>query len=188
MLLFHGTWRMSLDSTGRLDDPQFDSWHRQEIFMISKMFTPALGPTQPPIRLASEAFSPQGKWQGHDVDHLCPCSAKVKIEWSYTSTLPICLHGKDWDNLTFIFYSTCTTCHLSTHCLTQLQHSANIWHCDASLGAASIMFSLFTWNDHVSSQHTEQTTLCQQRLLMKMYLSYVKHTVNSLQTDSTNKQ
>jgi hypothetical protein len=36
----------------------------------------------------------------HDADYLFPSSAKVKNEWSYNSTPPMCLHGEDRDTFT----------------------------------------------------------------------------------------
>jgi hypothetical protein len=53
---------------------------------------PALGPTQPPIKWVPGALTPGVKQLGREVDHSPPSSAKVKSEWSYTSTPPICLH------------------------------------------------------------------------------------------------
>lgn len=35
------------------------------------------------------------KWLRHEVNLSPPSNAKVKNEWSYTSTSPICLHGAD---------------------------------------------------------------------------------------------
>jgi hypothetical protein len=49
-------------------------------------------------------FIPEVKRLVHDFDHLPLSSAEVKNEWSYSSTLPICLHGVDRDNLTLPFY------------------------------------------------------------------------------------
>jgi len=43
------------------------------------------------------------KWPGHNVKHSPSFSAKVKNEWSYTSTP--CLHGLHRINFTFTFYS-----------------------------------------------------------------------------------
>ena len=37
----------------------------------------------------------------------------IKKEWSYTSTVPKCLHVVDWDNFTFNFYILLTV-HLGT--------------------------------------------------------------------------
>jgi len=44
------------------------------------------------------------KWPGHEVDHSPPSRAKVKKGWSYTSTLPTCLHGIYWDNFPLLFF------------------------------------------------------------------------------------
>jgi hypothetical protein len=38
----------------------------------------------------------------HEVDHSYPPTAKVMNGWSYISTSPICLHGVDRENLTFL--------------------------------------------------------------------------------------
>jgi hypothetical protein len=46
-----------------------------------------------------------GKWPGCDVDHSPSSKAEVKNEWSYTSTLPICLHGMYVDNFTLMYWS-----------------------------------------------------------------------------------
>jgi hypothetical protein len=34
-----------------LDDQRFDSWQEQDIFLVSKMSRPSLGPSQPPVQL-----------------------------------------------------------------------------------------------------------------------------------------
>jgi len=49
-------------------------------------------------------LSRRQKQQGREVYHLRPSGAKVKNEWSYTSTPPICLHGVDRDDFTFYLY------------------------------------------------------------------------------------
>jgi hypothetical protein len=36
----------------------FDSWQGEEIFLLSTMFRPALGPLQPPIQSIPQAVSP----------------------------------------------------------------------------------------------------------------------------------
>jgi hypothetical protein len=36
-----------------------------------------------------------------EVDHSSPSSAEVKNEYSYTSTLPVCLYGVERDKFTF---------------------------------------------------------------------------------------
>jgi hypothetical protein len=46
---------------------------------------------------------------GRGADHSTPSSAKIKNEWRYTSTPPICLHGVDRNNFTFFLtYKTCS--------------------------------------------------------------------------------
>jgi hypothetical protein len=45
----------------------------------------------------------RAKWPGHSVKNLPSFDAKVKNEWSYTSTLCICLHGVHRINFTFTF-------------------------------------------------------------------------------------
>jgi hypothetical protein len=54
---------------------------------------PALRPTQPPIQCAPAAFSLEVKQPGREADRSPPSIVKVKNAWSYTSTLPIRLHG-----------------------------------------------------------------------------------------------
>jgi hypothetical protein len=51
--------------------------------------------------MGTGVLSQQVKRLGHKLNHSPPSSAEVKNEWSYTSTHPICLHGKDKENLTF---------------------------------------------------------------------------------------
>jgi len=43
---------------------------------------------------------------GVQVDHLPPSGAEVKIEWSYTSPPPICLHGMYRYSFTFLLLSS----------------------------------------------------------------------------------
>ena len=52
---------------------------------------------------------PGTKWLRHEVNHSPPSSAKVKNEWSCTSTPPICLHGVDRANFTFTLNFRCYT-------------------------------------------------------------------------------
>ena len=61
-----------------------------------------MGPLQPPVRWYRGSF-PEVKRSGRDVDQSHPSSAETKNEWSYTSTLPICLHdvGRGKFTLTF---------------------------------------------------------------------------------------
>jgi hypothetical protein len=48
---------------------------------------------------------PGVKQQGREVNHSPPSSAEVKNEWSYTSTLPTCLHGVDRENFNFVTFN-----------------------------------------------------------------------------------
>jgi hypothetical protein len=63
------------------------------IFLFTTAYRPALEPTQPPIQCVPGNFTPWVKRPGREADHLSPSSAKVKNEWSYTSTPQILLHG-----------------------------------------------------------------------------------------------
>jgi hypothetical protein len=42
------------------------------------------------------------QWPGGEVNPTPPSSAKVKHEWSYTSSPPMCLYGVDRENFTFL--------------------------------------------------------------------------------------
>jgi len=59
----------------------------QEIFYFSKISTLAVGPNQPTIQ-EIPGFFRGVEWPGHEVNHKPPSSAKVKNEYSYTSTPP----------------------------------------------------------------------------------------------------
>jgi hypothetical protein len=64
----------------------------QESFLFSIMAIPAVCPTQPPIQLELEAFTPREKLQEHEADHSLPFSAKVKNGGNILP-LPIPLQG-----------------------------------------------------------------------------------------------
>jgi hypothetical protein len=49
------------------------------------------------------------KQWGHEADQSPPFSAKVKNAWHNTSFSPICLHGMQRDNFTFIFKNFSTS-------------------------------------------------------------------------------
>lgn len=76
----------------RLDGTGFDFQWVQEMFTFSKMFRPALWPTQSPIQWAPVIISPQVKQLGNKADHSPPFSVTARNEWSYTSA-PTCPHG-----------------------------------------------------------------------------------------------
>jgi hypothetical protein len=71
----------------------FDSLRGLGIFLFTTASISALGPTQPPIQGIPEALSLGVKRPGRKADHSPPPSAEVKNAWSYTSNLPIRLHG-----------------------------------------------------------------------------------------------
>jgi len=58
------------------------------IFLFGAEFRLVLGPTHPPAQ-----WVPGVKRPGLEEDSSPPSSFKVKNAWSYTSTVPICLHG-----------------------------------------------------------------------------------------------
>jgi hypothetical protein len=53
--------------------------------------------------MGTTIFPPIVKQTGYEVNHSFPSSAKVKNEWSCTSTPPISLHGMDRENFTFYY-------------------------------------------------------------------------------------
>jgi hypothetical protein len=60
----------------------------------------AYGPTHLSVKSAT-GFFPGVKRLGHELGHSPPSSAKVKNEWSCTSSPCICLHGVDRENTAF---------------------------------------------------------------------------------------
>jgi len=71
--------------TGQLG---LNSQQKQGIFLLATASRPLLGPTQPPIQWAPEAFPPGIKQPGHEAYHLPPASVKIKNAWSYTYIPP----------------------------------------------------------------------------------------------------
>jgi hypothetical protein len=71
----------------------FDSWRKQEIFLSSAAFRPALGPKQPPIQRVMGALSPEVKWPGREDDHSSLSSAEVKNGGVVPPFLPTHLHS-----------------------------------------------------------------------------------------------
>jgi hypothetical protein len=63
------------------------------IFPFTTASRTALRPTHPPIQWVPGALSVGVKQPGREADHSLPSSAEIKNAWSYTSTLPIRLHG-----------------------------------------------------------------------------------------------
>jgi hypothetical protein len=71
----------------------FDSRRGLGIFLFTTVSRTVLGPTQPPIQWVPGAPSLGVKRPGREVEHSPPSRAEVKNAWSYTSTLPVRLHG-----------------------------------------------------------------------------------------------
>jgi hypothetical protein len=71
----------------------FESQQGLGIFLSTTASRSALGPIQPPTQWVLGALSLGEKRPGRETDHSNPSSAEVKNAWSYTSTLPIRLHG-----------------------------------------------------------------------------------------------
>ena len=93
-----------------LDDAIFVYWQVQEISVFSKTCSCGGGGLERPARGLFPGVGGSGKSPGHEADHSHPSCAKVKNEWSYTSTPPVCLRGMCRDNLTF------TSCWLGNAC------------------------------------------------------------------------
>jgi hypothetical protein len=62
-----------------------------------------LGPTQPPIQWVPGTLSPGVKQMGCEAHRSPPSSAKVKNEWSYTSTPPYAFMACTGATLPFTF-------------------------------------------------------------------------------------
>jgi hypothetical protein len=58
-------------------------------------------PCQSLIQWVPEALAPGVKWLRFEADHSPPPNAKMKNEWSYTSTHATCLNGAYRDIYTF---------------------------------------------------------------------------------------
>jgi hypothetical protein len=71
----------------------FDSRRGLEIFLFTTASRMALRPNQPPIQGVPGALSLGVKRPGREADNSPSSSAKVKNEWSYTSTSSTRLHG-----------------------------------------------------------------------------------------------
>jgi hypothetical protein len=61
---------------------------RVKIFHFSISSRPALGSTQPPIKMGTGGSFPGVKRQEREADHSSPTSAEDKKKWIYTSTPP----------------------------------------------------------------------------------------------------
>jgi hypothetical protein len=77
-----------------LDDRGFESRQGLEIFPFPTASRPALGSAQPHIQWVPGILSLGVKRPGREADHSPPPPiVEVRNAWSYTSTLPIHLHG-----------------------------------------------------------------------------------------------
>ena len=65
----------------------------REFFVLETVQTGS-GPTNSPVSWLPKC----------EFDQLTPSSAKVKNEWSYTSTSPLCVHDVDRGSFTFYLY------------------------------------------------------------------------------------
>jgi len=74
--------------------PGLESRWRQEIPLLDVQTGCAANPV-------GGALWAEVKRPAHEFDHLPPCSAEVKNEWSYAATPPICLHGTGRDKFAF---------------------------------------------------------------------------------------
>jgi hypothetical protein len=65
---------------------------RVPVFLLSTLFRPILGPSQPSVQWVLCALSPGVKRPVPEADHSFPTCAEVKNMWIYTASPP-CLHG-----------------------------------------------------------------------------------------------
>jgi len=88
----------------------FNSQQGQGIVLFTMTSRLVLGLTEPPVQWVPGVLSPGVKWPGNEADHSLPSNAKVKNEWSYTSTLPYVIMAlcvvKHRDSFTFTFAFT----------------------------------------------------------------------------------
>ena len=87
-----------------LDDPDFETWERQETFQFPTPSRPVLGPTQPPIQQVQVFFSGSTSLS----------SPEVKNEWSCTPSSSIRLHSVNREK--FIFHLSTATSALPCPC------------------------------------------------------------------------
>jgi len=77
----------------------FESLLRQVIPLFSNVQTGSWA--HPASYSVGTVFSTRVKAAGTWFDHSPPCTTEVHA-WSYISTLPICLHGVDRGNITWV--------------------------------------------------------------------------------------
>lgn len=76
----------------------FRSRQGHEIFLFSKMSSLVTGPRQPPIQWVL-VFLLGVTYLGCQVYHSPPSKVMNLCRWTSTPSLPICLHGVDWDSV-----------------------------------------------------------------------------------------
>jgi hypothetical protein len=91
VVIAQSVWRWA---TGRtIEVLESDSRQGLGMFLFTTASRTALVPTQPLIQWVPGALSLGAKMLRRRADHSHPSSAEVKNAWSYSSTLPIRLHG-----------------------------------------------------------------------------------------------
>lgn len=72
----------------------------KEIYLFSIMGSLTLRSTQPRTQWVLRAHSLEVKWLGCEANHSPLSSTKVKNDWIYISTPPVCLHDMCRNNFT----------------------------------------------------------------------------------------
>ena len=84
-------------TAGTVNEPGFESYQGQEIFLFSKKTSRlAVWSTHSLIQ-----WVPGVKWSEGEDEHSSASRAQVKNKWSYTSTSAFCLHGAQREGFTF---------------------------------------------------------------------------------------
>ena len=86
----------------RLDHMGSKSWQRQESYPFSETFRPDLGPTRLLFK-STGGYFPGAMWLVHWDHQSPPSTAKVKNEWSYTTTPPN-MHSQNVQGQLFLFF------------------------------------------------------------------------------------
>jgi hypothetical protein len=85
-------------------DPALESWLREEIFLFTKLYTPALGPPQRPIQWVRWGSSQGVDLAGRALNNLPPSTAEFKNKWSYI-LFPLYAF-MEWRATSFTFHFT----------------------------------------------------------------------------------
>ena len=94
---------------------------RERGFLFSKVSGPALGTIHPPIQWVL-GFLPGGvKWPKHKAKHSPPSSARLRISGAGPLIPPVCLHGVNRDNLTFLNFTCWMDGYHVRHCDQQVK-------------------------------------------------------------------